>query len=287
MLKPGDRCPECLRGKIYWQKQPATLVRIVRRPPLEATVFERQRLRCNACGQMFTAKPPPAASPDKYDATAIAMLALLKYGTGTPFYRLEWLQQQLGMPLPAATQWELLKAATSPLQPAWNELIRQAAQGGVMHNDDTGVRILHLAREPGDKRTGTFTSGVVSIVAGWKIALFFTGAKHAGENLAQVLKQRARELAPPVQMCDALARNQPKLEGIKTLLANCLAHGRRQFVEIVENFPVPCRYVLEALRGVYRNDALAREQNLSAEERLRFHPLVQRLHLMRLARDRP
>ncbi len=283
-LKPGDACPECLRGKIYQQKQPATLVRIVGRPPLEATVFEMERLRCNACGQIFTAHTPPqAAGPDKYDATAIAMLALLKYGAGTPFHRLGRLQQQLGMPLPAATQWDLLQAATPPLRPAWEELIRQAAQGGVLHNDDTGMRILHLAREPGDKRTGTFTSGIVSIVAGRKIALFFTGAKHAGENLAEVLKKRARDLAPPVQMCDALARNKPKLDGTKTLLANCLAHGRRQFVEVVENFPAEFRHVLEALRGVYHNDAVAREQNLSAEERLRFHrehsgPLMEALH---------
>ena len=73
-----------------------------------------------------------------------------------------------------------------------------------MHNDDTG-RILHLAREPGDKRTGTFTSGIVSIVGARRIALFFTGSKHAGENIAEVLKKRARELSPPIQMCDARA----------------------------------------------------------------------------------
>jgi hypothetical protein len=64
-------------------------VRIVGRPPLEATVFEMQRLRCNACGQIFAPDPPPAAGEDKYDQTAIAMLALLKYGTGIPFHRLE------------------------------------------------------------------------------------------------------------------------------------------------------------------------------------------------------
>lgn len=134
---------------MYQQKQPATLVRIVGRPPLEATVFELQRLRCNACGQIFTAEAPEAAGADKYDATAIAMLALLKYGTGTPFHRLERLQDQLGMPLPAATQWELLQAATARLRPAWEELIRQAAQGGVFHNDDTGMRILHRAQRAG------------------------------------------------------------------------------------------------------------------------------------------
>src|ERR1051326_7081917 len=114
------------------------------------------------------------------------------------------------MPLAAATQWDLMAAAWKLLWPVLLELIRQAAQGSVMHNDDTGMRILRLAREPGDKRTGTFTSGIVSMVGAWTVALFFTGWKHEGENLAEVLKQRARELPAPIQMSDALSRNSPR-----------------------------------------------------------------------------
>jgi hypothetical protein len=102
------------------------------------------------------------------------MMALLKYGTGVPFKRLERLEGLLGMPLAATTQWELVEAAAKSLGPVLEELIRQAAQGRVMHNDDTGMRILRLAREPGDKRTGTFTSGIVSIVGAWRIALLDT-----------------------------------------------------------------------------------------------------------------
>jgi hypothetical protein len=33
-LRPGDVCPECGVGKVYRQKEPKTLVRIVGRPPL-------------------------------------------------------------------------------------------------------------------------------------------------------------------------------------------------------------------------------------------------------------
>jgi len=254
-LHSGDQCPECLRGKVYRQKEPATRVRFVGHAPLEATVLEMERLRCNACGEVFTADEPETAGPAKYDETAVAMIALLKYGTGVPFKRLEKLQEHLGMPLPATTQWDLMAAAAKLIRPALEELIRQAAQGSVMHNDDTGMRILHLTREPGDKRTGTFTSGIVSMVGAWTIALFFTGWKHAGENIAEVLKQRTRELPAPIQMCDALSRNTPK--GVETLMANCLAHGRRQIVEVVDNFPEECRYVLERLGGVYHHDALA------------------------------
>src|SRR5215469_6825189 len=283
-LHSRDSCPACGEGKVYCQKEPAPLIRIIGQAPLKATVFERERLRCNACGEVFTASLPPAAGEEKFDATAVAMIALLKYGTGMPFHRMERLEAQLGMPLPAATQWELLEQAARAIKPALNELIRQAAQGGVMHNDDTSMRILKLVRNTDDGRTGVFTSGIVSICAsGWKIALYFTGWKHAGENLADVLKRRAAELEAPIQMCDALSRNTPKLPGAEVLLANCLAHGRRQFVDIAANVPAECRYVLEALGTVYGFDGEAKKRGQTAEERLRFHesnsaPLMDELH---------
>jgi transposase len=291
-LRSGEGCPECGVGKVYRQKQPATLVRIVGQAPLKTTIFDLERLRCNACGQIFTAAAPVSAGTDKYDATAVAMIALLKYGTGVPFNRLERLESQLVMPLPAATQWELMAAAASLMRPVLEELIRLAAQGSVIHNDDTSMRILRLTREPGDKRTGTFTSGIVSIVGTRTIALFFTGAKHAGENIGEVLKQRARELPAPIQMCDALSRNTPKVAGVNVLLANCLAHGRRQIVGVAENFPQECRHVLEKLGSVYHNDALTRERGLSPVDRLVFHqehsaPVMKQREFSVSVRDTP
>ena len=108
-----DPCPECGEGRVYRQKEPKTLIRIVGQAPLKATVFERERLRCNACCQVFTAAEPVGVGAGKYDMTAVAMIALLKYGTGMPFNRMERLEEQLGMPLAAATQWELMEAAAS------------------------------------------------------------------------------------------------------------------------------------------------------------------------------
>jgi len=95
-----------------------------------------------------------------------------------------------------------------------------------------------------------------------------------------ILRRRAADLPPPIQMCDALSRNLPK--EFQTIVANCLAHGRRQFVDEMENFPAECGYVLEAFEAVYRNDALTREQQLPPTERLIFHqaesgPLMERL----------
>ena len=290
-LKPGDGCPKCQKGKVYASVAPRRLVRIVGQAPLGATVYEMESLRCNLCLEVFTAQTPEGVGEKKYDETSGSMIALLKYGSGFPFYRLEHLQGSVGIPLPASTQWEIVHEVAGIVEPAHGELIRQAAQGEVLHNDDTTMKILALMKEanakPGDadseeapERTGIFTSGIVSIGGGRKIALFFTGHKHAGENLSDILAQRASELGPPIQMCDALSRNVP--EEFEVLLGNCTAHGRRKFVDVFANFPEECRYVLETLGEVYKNDALAKEQGMTAQERLAFHqthsgPLMEEL----------
>jgi hypothetical protein len=199
----------------------------------------------------------------------------------------------------------------------------------VVHNDDTGVKILEMmgervrqaalaeetaagtaralskdgrpwsaaedcteapaessaedsAKEPGPERTGMFTTAIVATGDGHKIALFISGRQHAGENLKDVLLRRAAELPPPIQICDALARNLPGK--LKTIVSNCLAHGRRQFVDMADLFPEECRHVLEMFAVVYHNDAIARERNLSPEERLLFHqaesgPTMEELHV--------
>jgi len=214
---------------------------------------------------------------------------MLRYGSGLPMHRIERLQQVLGVPLPASVQWELASNAASKACPVLEELIRQAAQGEILYNDDTPMKILEILveqrkrRQRGEKpeeRTGTFTSGVVSEVSGRQIVLYFTGRRHAGENLAEVLARRAAGSDAPIQMCDGLNRNLPG--ELKTIVSNCLVHGRRQFVDVAENFPVEVRHVLEELAVVYRNDARARTERMSPEGRLRFHqqesgPVINRL----------
>jgi transposase len=278
-LKPGDICPDCGKGKVYRGKVPAYIVRLVGCAPIGATVWELENLRCNLCLKVFTARPPEGVGSKKYDETSGSMIALLKYGSGFPFHRLERLQRSMGIPLPSATQWEIVREVAGVVEPAYQELIRQAAQGEVLHNDDTSAKILDLmkgrrnqaaaaATDP-KTRTGIFTSGIVSIRKDRQIALFFTGGKHAGENLSDVLAQRAAELRPPIQMCDGLSRNLPR--EFEVILAGCNTHARRNFVDVAAQFPDECRYVLETFREVYRNDALAQEQGMSAQERLAFH----------------
>jgi transposase len=169
--------------------------------PLSATVYTCDRLRCNLCGEVFTAPAPVGVGTEKYDATATSMVGLVKYGAGLPFNRIEKLQDGMGIPLPAATQWDLVQAAAKTLTPAHEELINQAAQPTVLYNDDTTMKVLQLTRK---QRAAAL-------------------ADDAGENLAAVLARRSADLPAPIQMCDGLSRNIPSEFDI--ILSQCLAHA--------------------------------------------------------------
>jgi hypothetical protein len=293
----GDLCPDCCSGKLR-DLDPSRLVHVRAQPPVTATVYECERLRCNTCGKVFPAPVPPAVAQRKYDPSVGVQIALLKYGSGMPFARLENLERMAGIPLPAAVQWEQVAETASSLWPVLDALETQAAQGQVVHNDDTGMKVLELMRQRDEsdaaeplsasnaqaggkrQRRGIFTSGIVSHVGSHRIALFRTGHRHAGENLADVLARRAADADKPIQMCDALSRNLPK--AFEVLLANCLGHARREFVDLINDFPEPCRYVIDQLAEVYKNDAHTREQKMDPQARLAYHqqhsePLINEL----------
>lgn len=274
-LAAGATCPDGCGGKVY-KGEPSTLLRVEAMAPVQAAKYECERLRCNCCGKVFTAAPPHSVGAKKYDESVGAMVAFLRYGGGMPFTRMEKLQGLLGVPLPAGTQWGLVEEAMDAAEPVFEELVRQGAQAEVIHNDDTAMTILEIdaeawaaEQEEERKRTGTFTTGIVARLREHPIALFFTGRNHAGENLRDVLAHREASLAEPTQMCDALSRNAPG--DLKTILANCLAHARRRFVDVVESFPEECERVLDTLKAVYRNDEIARERKMTDEERLVLH----------------
>lgn len=281
-LRVGEPCPNngC-KGKVYRLVEPAPILRIFGQPPLAAICWDCEQLRCNTCGKVYTARAPEQAQGDKYDETAASMLALLCYGTGMPFNRLDQLQRDLDTPVPASTQWDVVKERVERVRPVYDELVRLAAQGSVVHNDDSHMPILELIGKRRDallnkgelqnpERTGLFTTAIVSLSEERPaIALFFTGRKHAGENLGEVLDKRQDGLPPPVQMGDALTRNVPDTHEV--IESNCLAHGRRKLVDELDNYPAECRALLEKLSCVYKLDEDCRKQKLSAQKRLEAH----------------
>lgn len=291
-LQPGCQCQACQEGNLYHFKYVHHLF-LKGSPLVQAVVFHLQQLRCALCGTLFTASTPPEVGDKKYDETVGAILGVMHYAGGATLNTTEKMQADMGVPLPASTQSEILEDCADAYEPAAKELRRQAANGQLIFLDDTGNRIIKLTQSVRDavlaalgktgkkaqERTGCFTTGIVSIDGERKIVVYDTGPLYAGENLTLLLRDRSPGLPPPLLMCDGLDRNLPQpppgkkelYEQLKFILCRCNSHGRRGFSDLAISFPKEVSWVLRLLRKVYITDATAREKCLSPKERLQLH----------------
>jgi transposase len=278
-LAIGQRCPVCGRGRLY-PVAPGVAMRINGHALLSAIRYELEKRRCSAGGQIFTAPLPEAAGGEKYSARARAVLVMARYYLGVPLYRLEEYQAMVGVSVADATQWDQIERVADCAYPVFEHLQALAAQGELIYQDDTHVRILSLiaanrqahADNTSGARTGMYTTALVAQQGAQTICLYFSGRAHAGENLATLLTQRAADRGKPLVMSDALAMNDADETAL--LRCHCLAHGRRKFVELEDVFPQECAVVMKALAQVFDHDEEARLQQLSAPERLAYYQHV-------------
>jgi len=206
-----------------------------------------------------------------------------RYYLGLPFYRIEGYQAMQGVPVADATQWEQIEGVARCGYGVFGYLETLAAQGELIHQDDTRVRLLTLMKENEQRRaraaaqglsraterTGMFTTALGVRVGEQLIALSYSGRSHAGENLAALLDKREAAQEPPLVMSDALSHHD--VEAGLVVRCHCLAHGRRQFSDLEEMFPTACRVVIETLQAVFDHDEVAREQAMSPAARLAYH----------------
>jgi transposase len=275
-LAAGERCPVCGRGRLY-RVAPGVEIRLDGHALLSAVRYVLEKFRCSACGQVFTAAAPAEAGADKYSARARAVLVLGRYYLGVPLYRLEGYQAMVGVPISDATQWDQIERVADCVYPVFEQLKHLAAQGEVIYQDDTHVRILSLiaenrqaqAEETPAERTGMYTTGLVVQQSEHTICLYMAGRAHAGENLEALLTQRDVGRDKPLVMSDALGSNAADEAAL--IRCHCLAHGRRKFSELEETFPAECTVVIEALKQVFDHEEAARLQQLNPTERLAYH----------------
>ena len=185
--------------------------------------------------------------------------------------------------MPDATQWDQGEIVGDCTHPIFTCLEKLAAQGELIFQDDTPGRILTLIEEnqqararaqaqgkaKTDIRTGMYTTALLVQVGVRRICLYYTGRQHAGENLDALLTKREPGRGKPLVMSDALSRNNAKEANL--IRCHCLAHGRRKFRELDEVFPAESAIVVNALKLIYEHEDEAREQTLSAQERLVYH----------------
>ena len=271
--RAGDVCSKCARGRLY-PSRPLVRLRFDGQPLARATRYELEQLRCGACGALFVAHMPPEAGQETYDTSLKVNLAVAHYHLGLPFKRIESFQRMVGMPLPDATQWELVEQVADGTYPVYEYLKRLGAQQPLVYQDDTGARLLSLIKEnqthPQPERKGMYTT-VLRFEGEHPICLYFTGRRHAGENLDAILAHRDPSLPPIQWMSDGLAANTPTQHKDQTLDLNCLVHGRRQFVDIDAFFPRECTRVIDAIAEIYKHEAHCKEQRLTPAQRLAYH----------------
>jgi len=271
--RSGDRCPKCERGRLY-NLLPLVRLRFTGQPLVLVTRFELERLRCGTCGALWVAHMPPGASRETYDVSVKVNLVLAHYHLGLPFKRIESLQNLLGMPLPDATQWELVEQVADSAYPVYEYLKKLGANQALVYQDDTGARVLSLIREnrtePAPPRTGMYTT-VLLFEGERSICLYFSGRRHAGENLDAILAQRDPDLPPIQWMSDGLAANTPSQHKDKTIDIQCITHGRRKFVEIETFFPQQCTKVIDAIAELYKHEAHCKQQKFTPRQRLAYH----------------
>lgn len=272
-LAAGDCCPACMRGRLY-PSRPLVRLRFTGQPLAQVTRYELQQLRCGACGALFVAHLPPAAGQETYAVSLKVNLSVAHYHLGLPFKRIESFQQLVGMPLPDATQWELVEEVADATYPVYEYLKRLGAQQPLVYQDDTGARILSLIAEnqadPPPERKGMYTT-VLRFEGEQSICLYFTGRQHAGENLDDLLAQRDPHLPPIQWMSDGLAANTPKGHKDQVVDLSCLVHGRRQFVDIEAFFPSECTRVIDAIATIYQHEAHCKDHQLTPAQRLAYH----------------
>ena len=283
-LVSGSRCPrQNCRGKVY-RERPHQFIQFTGQPAIQATQYEQEALRCRECGAVYEAPLPEGVSPKKWDETADAAIAIERQAKYTPSHRTAKMQQMCGIPLPESVQSERCRQVAEVLEPIYEQMKKEAANGKVFYIDDTPVRILELVKEkkeqeePENKpeqkknkkqeRVGIQTSGmVVELHSGAKVALYFNGRQHAGENVEELYQLRDPELGLPMQMSDALACNWCGER--KRIVCKCLVHARRKFVEVRRIYPLECNYVLEQIGQIYRNEK--QTAGMSDEQRLAYH----------------
>lgn len=281
-LAAGQICPVCGQGRLYGLT-PGVEIRIDGNALLSAMRYELEKLRCSACGEVLTAELPKEAAEEKYSARARAVLAVGRYYLGLPFYRIAGYQAMLGVPVADATQWDQSERVGDSGYVVFEPLERLAAQGELIYQDDTAVRILSLMDENqamqaqaeamglsrSQERTGMYTTALVVKVGERTLCLYYSGRSHAGENLASLLKQRQAGHDKPLVMSDALASNEA--DEASLIRCHCLAPGRRKFSDLEEVFPAECQVVIEALKQVFDHDEEARKQHMDAPARLAYH----------------
>ena len=278
----GCECPDCEIGKLY-QSTSRKILSFSSNAPVNATRYEKEALRCNACQKEFT----NSQRIDKWNYSAKSTIVLYKI-MGMPFNRMSNLQCLFNTPISEGAMWQQIKSI-------WEEggeaickaMYEEAANCKQFYADDTGAQILEVTNKnktlsKSEQRKCHTSIFCTETESNHKIVLYITDNKHCGENFATLLESRTNAIAEVNWMSDASNNNLSKLsleELSQITIFKCLAHGRRKFHELLNFEPLICSYFLSEISSIYKNDDFCKSQNFTSEQRLFYHQEKSKGHI--------
>lgn len=308
-MASGCKCPHCLQGKLE-RTRGSSRLRFESRAPIEAVIYDVEKMRCGACRQEFEAPMPPETGPgiviSKATPRAAAQSLLLRYGQGFPDSRLDELQAWHGMPFDNSRQWNIAKQAFDALAPIRAFHARFVANAKLRQVDDCTVRVIedHMriryevqcAEAAGFQerhvRTGLqATVYVATNPEGVTYRLFLIGRAHQGEREYEMAKLR-NSTSPLTRVTDAASKastlkpfpdpnehgfvpqgntSKDRLEEQSVTQAYYLEHLRQTLDKATPGFTHEMPYLMERLVRIFELDADAKRNGLDDDARLALH----------------
>ena len=294
----AGKCPDC--ANLYNTdaqisiEDPTVIVLLEGKPLIWGKRYHLQKGRCGVCNKYFTAPLPKDLEEEpKYSPSAKSNIAITHYYAGLPFKRIEMLQAASRVPLPDATQFDLMhELHQSSIKPIAEVLRQHGANGETLYFDDTITRILNQIKQnkvaplKKDKKAVHGTA-IVSLYEGHRIYLFDTNTNVAKHAVVSLLTDRTTD-KPFTTMSDASAHNFPILDdnlAARWIIGLCLSHGRRRFFELLgDQHDDDIQFVLKCIAKVYEHERYCKQQLYDPEQRLRYHqqysgPLIEALRI--------
>jgi len=266
-------CPEC--GELMPQigRQIArTEVRII---PAQVSLVRHVTMTyaCRNCEETSIHTPikqgeAPNAVIEGGNATpeSIAHIAVQKYANGMPLYRQEqdWARQGIDLSRQTMSNW-LMKAGEEWLKPIYERLTKLLLLEGVLHADDTGLKVLHEDGKKSKSKSRMYlyrTSGCAKRA----IVVYEYRPDWGWDNPKEFLAGYKGYLHTDGH------EGYHQLPG-DIIPVGCWAHVRRGFTDAVAAAPKEKRDKAEANKGVAYLDRLFRlerewdEQGISWDER--------------------
>jgi len=278
------KCPDCAacntKGNLT-PLSPRMVVLLESSPLISGAKYELEQSRCTKCQKYFVASMPEnLENRPKYDYSCYTQIAVWHYYGGMPFNRLEFLQQAQGVPLPDATQYDLMKSLYHRVgQPVINVLRQMGANACKLLFDDTTGRVVEQMVEANQTNSEKKSNSNVHATAllaeyeGHKICLFDTNTTPAGKTLKKLLQERTKD-TPFLTMSDGLKSNFEDMEDslmARWVICMCLSHSRRKFHELLGTKNKDIDFILDIMSQVYGNERYCKQENVGDEGRLIYH----------------